>query len=123
MTVITEDFLRRNTLLVGGGNYSYLYRILPPDQRGKGAWAHGHELLPGGGFESPGDFGPTGWQTVGNPRLDLGGVDSHSGHGAILLAAGNALHIDAPVTANTQYLFSSASLSAKGYGGFQMSIE
>jgi hypothetical protein len=44
-TVFDQAFLRRNTVLVGGDARGYLYRLVPPEQRGEVAWTVGDNLI------------------------------------------------------------------------------
>lgn len=124
MSVTDEDFLRCNTALVGGGNYSYLYRILPPEERGcKVAWARGGELLADGSFEATGTtLGPD-WAATGGARLDSSGAYSRSGRGAVLLPRGGELQTSATIRPERQYLLSAAIQGADGYGRIVLLIE
>jgi hypothetical protein len=124
VTAVNEDFLRRNTILLGGGEYSYLYRLLPPDQRGgKISWTRGAELLPNGGFETPGDKAPAGWTALGQPKQDGSGRFSHTGQGAVLLTGQAELAATVAVTPNTTYLFADATRSVQEYGMTNIRIE
>jgi hypothetical protein len=120
MTVVNEDFLRRNTVLVGGGDYSYLYRIVPPEQRGTVSWVRGDELIPNGDFEAS---GINGWVAVGSPRVDNSGTHSHTGASAVMLTTGDQLRAEVSVTPNMTYLLATATRAAEGYGGAQLVIE
>ena len=64
--VFNEQFLRRNTVLIGGDHNAYLYRIVPPSQRGRDQeWARGFELLPNGDFDELKEGVPSGWHSGG----------------------------------------------------------
>lgn len=45
MPVFGQDFLSRHTILLGGDQRGYLYRIVPSEQQGASAWTEGEELL------------------------------------------------------------------------------
>ena len=107
LTVTDEEFLRRNAVLVGGDHNAYLYRLLPPAQRGQAPpWADGPELLPNGGFEAAAGEWPLGWSPVGHPTYDTDGQAGHSGRGAILATPQDALFTTVAVTPGTRYLLS-----------------
>ncbi len=123
LTVTDEEFLRRNTILVGGDHNAYLYRILPPDRRGKGQpWATGSELLPDGGFEETDGAWPRGWSPVGRPTYDISGQAGHSGRGAVLATPQDALFTTVAVTPGTRYLLSHFTRGAGGYGLTRLQI-
>lgn len=105
LTIFDEGFLRRNTVLVGGGENTYLYRILPPDEQGAGIpWAHGPELLPNGGFELANGDLPSSWTALGQPAYDVSGQNSAAGRAAILGTPKDAVSTSVPVVAHGQYL-------------------
>jgi len=117
LTVIDEEFLRRNAILVGGDRNAYLYRFAPPDQRGRDQeWAKGGELLPNGGFEELDNSRPAGWRPFGSPRLDSSSRESRSGETAILGTADDGYTIEVPVEPDRRYLLSHATRSAGGSG-------
>ncbi|HET8629344.1 MAG TPA: hypothetical protein VFL91_18140, partial [Thermomicrobiales bacterium] len=108
--LLTEEFLRRNTVLVGGGDgdNTYVYSLLPPDQRGKEqSWAQGHELLPNGELAAGPVGVPAGWVATGQPRYDAA---TH----AVLATTNDYLSTTVPVTPNVQYLLSHVTRSAGG---------
>lgn len=112
---INEDFLRRNAVLVGGDHNGYLYRLVPPAERGHDQqWARGNELLPNGGFEESRDSVPLGWTAIGHPYYDTSGKQSHSGSSAIRATPTDILFTPVSVTPNVQYLLSHATKSADG---------
>lgn len=119
-TAIDEDFLRRNAVLVGGDHNAYLYRLLPPDQRGgQHLWAQGNELLSNGGFESA----LTGWTATGHPQYDNSGRMSRDGSGAVLLTPQDTLVTSANVVPNKQYLLAHTTWSVGGSGGARLHLE
>jgi 4-amino-4-deoxy-L-arabinose transferase-like glycosyltransferase len=123
-TAIDEDFLRRNAVLVGGDHNAYLYRLLPPDQRGgQLPWAQGEELLPNGGFETTPSGAPLGWTPTGQPRYDSSGSMSNDGKEAVLLTPQDALATSVNVIPNRQYLLSHATWSAAGPGEARLYLE
>jgi len=123
LTVTDEEFLRRNTVLVGGDHNAYLYRILPPDQRGRAQpWADGPELLPDGGFEGEEGGWPRGWSPVGHPTYDTSGQAAHSGRGAVLATPQDALFTTVAVTPGTRYLLSHFTRGAGGDGLTRLQI-
>jgi hypothetical protein len=113
-----DDFLRRNTMLVGGGNNTYLYRLLPPELRGTSeTWAHGPELLPNTDFEASADGKPVNWEPLGSSTLyDERGTGSRSGRGAVRVQAPAAYGATVGVTPNTQYLLSYFARAESGLG-------
>lgn len=117
ITVLNEEFLRRNTVLVGGSMNTYLYRILPPGQRGgQLPWARGAELLSNGGFEAAAGDLPAGWSSANWPVFDLSGTESYHGRGAVRCTPADMLITAVPVVPNVQYLLSHATRSAQGNG-------
>lgn len=123
ITVIGEEFLRRNTVLVGGDHNAYLYRILPPEQRGRDQiWARGGERLVNGGFEEAGGALPNGWTAVGHPVSNMTGEESRIGRGAVRGTPQDALLTTAAVTPNSQYLLSHATRGAGGEGLARLQI-
>jgi len=123
LTVTDEEFLRRNTVLVGGDHNAYLYRILPPEQRGQAQpWANGPELLPNGGFEEAEGAWPRGWSPAGRPIYDTSGQAGHDGRGAVLSTPQDALFTTVPVTPGTPYLLSHFTRGAGGYGLTRLQI-
>lgn len=123
LTVTDEEFLRRNTVLVGGDHNAYLYRILPPDQRGKEQpWATGPELLPDGGFEEAEGAWPRGWSPVGRPTYDTSGQAGHGGRGAVRATPQDALFSTVAVTPGARYLLSHFTRGAGGYGLTRLQI-
>jgi hypothetical protein len=119
---VNEDFLRRHTQLVGGGDFSYLYRILPPGQDGPVAWAQGSELLVNGEFESA-EAGLASWAVTGAPLHDRSGREGHTGDGAIQLGPQDQLATTVAVRPGVRYLLSSAARSVGGYAHAQLTIE
>lgn len=108
--VTREEFLRRNTVLVGGGQNSYLYRLVPPAQRGhEQPWTRGPELLTNGGFETIVDGQEAGWIPVGAPRVDDSGHEGRSGQRALRATPQDGYATIAPVTPDVPYLLSLAS--------------
>ena len=123
LTITDEEFLRRNAALVGGDHNAYLYRLLPPAQRGQAPpWADGPELLPNGGFEAAAGAWPLGWSPVGHPTYDTGGQAGHSGRGAILATPQDALFTTVAVTPGTRYLLSHFTRGAGGDGLTRLQI-
>lgn len=123
LTVIQEEFLRRNTALVGSRGNAYLYRLLPPEQRdGKQPWARGSELINNSGFEVALDSAPLGWEAAGQPLYDISGNESYRGRGAVRSTLQNRFITRAKVTPNTEYLLSHATRSVKGYGTARLQI-
>ncbi len=102
LIVLGEPFLRRNTVLVGGENNVYLYRIVPPDQRDHvQIWAAGKELLHNGGFVTRANNVPIGWSAVG--ALGTTAVDPN-GHVAVRATRVEGLITAVTVTPQTKYL-------------------
>jgi hypothetical protein len=117
LTALDEGFLRRNTMLVGGGNNAYLYRLLPtPNDDSTSAWAGGTELVANGGFEFGTGSGPTGWVAVGFPVYDGARALSHTGTGAVRLTSQDTLASTATIRPDTTYLLSHATRSAREDG-------
>lgn len=113
LTVLDEGFLRRNTMLVGGGNNAYLYRILPtPNGDSTSVWARGSELVTNGGFETGATSVPLGWVPTGSPIYDGAGAMGHIGTGAVRLTPQDTLVSTMPIQSNTPYLLSHATRSA-----------
>lgn len=125
ITALSEEFLRRNTLLVGGDRNAYLYRILPPDERGREQpWARGRELLVNGDCEEVNGALPRGWTVaVGQPRYDQSGLESRQGGAAIRGTLQDTMYATAPVRPNVQYLLAHATKSADdSYGLARLQI-
>ncbi len=125
IVVVQEEFLRRNALLLDGENNTYLYRLLPPAERGRDQpWERGPELLADGGFEAQaGQQLPT-WAVVGgSPREDTSGVASRSGRGALLVGPGDRVTTTVAVTAQTRYLLSHATRAQDEAGHAALWIE
>lgn len=124
LTVLDEGFLRRNTVLIGGGANTYLYRLLPAGRSGgTSAWPEGPELLTNGRFEIAAGGTPAGRDTVGYPRHDASGTASKDGRGAALVAPRDALVASVGVAPNVQYLLSQAARSAEGPGTVRLHID
>jgi hypothetical protein len=120
-----EAFLRRNTMLVGGDRNVYLYRLLPPEQRGRSEpWTRGPELLPNGGFEEAAGFTPSGWAATGTePVFDETGAWSHSGRGAVRASKTGAYVAEATVTPGAQYLLSHFTRATTGSDWVSLRID
>ena len=123
MTVVNEDFLRRNAELVGGGQNSYLYRLVSPERRGHIAWTTGDELIRNGGFEIAGSTIPDGWAAIGSPQLDTNGAHSRTETGAVLLTERDQLFTQIAVTPGIRYLLGHATRAATTDGGALLYIE
>ncbi len=90
--MLNEEFLRRNTVLVGGDHNVYLYRLVPAEQRGhEQAWAQGRELLPNGGFEEPDRGAPARVTPSGRPKYDTSGQGYETTPSAVRLRDGVSL--------------------------------
>lgn len=123
MTVVNEDFLRRNAELIGGDQNSYLYRLVAPERRGSIAWTTGNELIPNSSFELAGNNAPEGWVAIGSPQQDNGGMHSNTGTSAVLLTAHDQLFTQVAVNPDTQYLLAHATRAATANGGAFLTIE
>lgn len=122
-TYLDEEALRRNTVLVGGDHNAYLYRIVPPDQRGHDqSWARGPELLPNPGFEAIADGVPHDWNATG-PRLkNTTGAGYQTPANAVLLRDGSSLTTTVRVVPGVQYLLTHATKSTRDYGLARLQI-
>lgn len=124
MTIIDEDFLRCNTALVGGGDYSYLYRLLPPDQRGcKQAWAQGRERIGNGDFTLIEQGLPQGWELVGDAPVPANTPRSQGNPSALLLTAQQTVQTQVAITPGTQYLLAEATRTVEGYGRIAITVK
>jgi hypothetical protein len=124
MTITNEDFLRRYTTLVAGGDYVYLYRILSPEEIGQSpAWAQGHELLPNGSFEEGEATHPSTWDLLGDPQYDRTGSESRTGQGAVRLAPGQSITATVPVRSGQTYLLAGANHGIDDPGIVELRIE
>jgi hypothetical protein len=111
-TIRGEEFLRRNAVLVGGDDNVYLYRLLPPDERGQPRpWAQGEELIANGGFDVRRAGGPLGWRPIGEPSFAESGTLTPPATGVIRSSPGNAYVTYAEVLPDRQYLLSLTSWS------------
>ncbi len=110
LSVIDEGFLRRNTALVGGGQESYLYRILPPDQRGTREWAAGTDLLQAQRFST--------WHENSMPITRDGEITE-----PIRLMPGDDIYTTVSVHSDTRYLLSTKSQSSDKYAKIQIRVE
>lgn len=123
MLVLDEDFLRRNTVLVGHDRNTYLYRLVPPDERGRDqGWAGGGNLLSNGGFEAGSGDRPVGWAADGHPAYDSTGMESYDGRGAIRVAHGEAFSTTVGVVPDRLYLLSHLTRGVKGYAQSRLQI-
>lgn len=123
MLVLDEDFLRRNTVLVGHDRNTYLYRLVPPDERGRDqGWAQGSNLLYNGGFEVGRGDRPVGWAPEGHPAYDSTGVESYDGRGAVRVAQGEAFSATVGVTPDRPYLLSHRTRGVTGYAQSRLQI-
>jgi hypothetical protein len=123
IVALNEEFLRRNTVLVGGDHNAYLYRLLPPDQRGQEQpWARGPELVPNGGFEEENGALPPGWSATGEPVLDASGQGYRTTQMAARIGEGSAFFTTVPVAPGAQYLLSHATRSTEDYGFARLQI-
>ena len=130
--LVSEDFLRRYTVLIGNSSDTYLYRILPPTQRDAPvSWTKGTELLANGDFEAmSGDGIPAAWIPFhgdgkrGNaadaaatlPRYERDG-NAASGSGAVLIGRDDGWETTVPVRAGQRYVLDAASRGATTVGG------
>lgn len=106
---ISEEFLRRNAVLVGGERNAYLYRLVPPAERGRDqGWARGQELLPNGGFEQASGDRPLGWSAFGHPLYDRAGASAQSGQAAFRATPQDWYTATVPVKPQARYLLSHA---------------
>jgi hypothetical protein len=120
---LDEGILQRNTVLVGGAHNVYLYRILPPEQRGQpAAWAAGPELIPNGALEPDEHDEPTGWVPIGAPVYDENGLASHDGRGAARVGPAGSYALPVPVTPGAAYLLSQYVRSASGFGRARLQV-
>lgn len=118
-----EAFLRRNATLVGGDRNAYLYRLVPPDRRGRDQeWARGPELLPNGGFERADGTGPQGWAPFGRPTYDRSGAQARAGQAAFRATPQDWYTATVPVRPQTRYLLAHATRAegARGYARLQV---
>jgi len=118
MLLVQEEFLRRNTTLVGGGNNAYIYRILPPAERGHDQpWVSGPELLRA--FVAVTPDSACGWTRLsGQPRCET----RPSGVTAYLLPT-DQLAETVPVTPQTTYLLSQVSQGMGANGRVVLRID
>ncbi len=124
MTVLSEGFLRRHTVLVAGGDHCYLYRLLSPAEEASGtAWAQGHNLLDNGDFESQADGHPAGWELTGRPSYDRSGGKSSSGQSAIRLKPQDTLAATVSVRPGMSYLVGAAAWSEERYNYANVRVE
>ncbi len=120
---LDEEELRRNTILVGGDHNAYLYRIVPPDQRGHDqSWARGRELLPNTGFEEIDDGVPRDWNFKGSSIKDATEAGYQTPGNAVLLRDGSSLRTAVRVVPGAQYLLSHATKSTGEYGLARLQI-
>jgi hypothetical protein len=120
---LNEEILQRNTVLVGGAHNVYLYRLLPPDQRGNVAsWGAGPELLKNGALEPDEQGKPAGWVSFGSPVYDDTGQSSHGGLASVRAGPAGALAAPVPVTPGTTYLLSEYVRSAAGFGRARLQV-
>lgn len=114
--IFDEEFLRRNAVLVGGGDNTYLYRLLPPNAPAAPSWAHGPELLPNGSFAAgAGVAEPGGWDMSGHPRYD-------AANGAILGTPQDTVGATVAVTAGVRYLLAETTRGEGGGGRIRLAI-
>jgi 4-amino-4-deoxy-L-arabinose transferase-like glycosyltransferase len=123
ITVIDEDFLRRNTRLVGGSNSCYLYRILPPEQRDQETWTQGPELLIGGGFTDPDTIRQAGWATTGTLLFDYSEAHMNKDIGAVQLSEHGTIASTVEIKPESTYLFSLTARGVAQNGTVQLRIE
>ena len=124
MAITNEDFLRRNTTLVAGGQYIYLYRILAPEQFATAPpWALGSERVTNGGFEQAEADHLMGWGRSGNPQHDQSGTSSRNGAGAVRLSPDDGISTTVTIEPGRTYLATGATRSIEGYGLVEMRIE
>lgn len=117
LQAIDEEFLRRNAVLVGGERNAYLYRLVPPAERGHDqGWARGPELLPNGGFEQASGERPMGWSASGHPIYDRAGASAKSGRAAFRSTPQDWYTATVPVKPQAQYLLSHATRAEGGNG-------
>jgi hypothetical protein len=120
---VDDGFLRHTTALVGAAHNVYLYRILPPEQRGAAnTWTRGPELLPNGGFEVERAGGPDGWMPLGAPVFDTGGRWGRQGRGAVRGDPTSAYVTRVPVRPETPYLLTHATRAADERGLVRLQI-
>jgi hypothetical protein len=118
-----EGFLRRNTVLVGGDQNAYLYRLVPASERGHDqVWAPGPELLPNSGFEEGAGGMPRGWDGTGKVKRVTSGRGYQTPASAVRIAPGSALSATVRVTPGTQYLLSQASKGVGAAGTMRMQM-
>lgn len=109
--VLNETFLRRYTMLVGGGHNAYLYRLSPPGLRAAPPeWTAGPDVVgeatPGAPASRPDRAWPGGWSVVGNPRYDGAARVTSSVWGAARVARGEAAFLRVPIAGGARYLLS-----------------
>jgi hypothetical protein len=121
--VTDEEFLRRNAVLVGGGHNGYLYRLVPPEQRGHDqGWARGPELLPNGGLEQANGDRPAGWAPFGHPVYDRTGARAKTGMAAFRSTPQDWYTATVPVQPQAQYLLSHATRAEGEYGFARLQV-
>jgi hypothetical protein len=114
---VDEAFLRRNAVLIGGERNAYLYRLVPPEQRGRDqGWARGPELLPNGGMEEANGDRPAGWTPFGRPGYDRTGSRAETGQAAFRATPQDWYTATVPVQPQGQYLLAHAT-RAEGEAG------
>jgi hypothetical protein len=114
---IDEAFLRRNAVLVGGVRNAYLYRLVPPEGRGRDqGWARGPELLPNGGLEQASGDRPAGWVAFGRPTYDRTGARANTGQAAFRATPQDWYTVTVAVEPQRQYLLTH-STRAEGADG------
>lgn len=123
LPVLDEEFLRRNAALVGGDRNAYLYRLVPPDQRGHDqGWAQGSDLLPNGGFEVTRADQPITWSRNGGGQYDGSGTASHDGRGAVRVTGDESFSTTVEVVPNARYLLSHMTRGTDGHGAARLQI-
>jgi hypothetical protein len=124
MSITNEDFLRRHTVLVAGGDYCYLYRIIFPGEGTQGeSWTEGGELLTNGDLEAGNTAWPRGWVIAGQPQNHHSHESSPARQGMVLLMREEMLTTTVPVQAGTSYLIATTGRGEGGYGFLQTRIE
>ena len=119
------SFLRANTTLVGGARGVYVYRLLPPEQRGQETpWTRAPELFANGEFEVNGDGVLPGWSSTGIPGPVVRTDDtSTAARRSVRSRPGDELVTTVMVTPRQEYLLSLSVRSASERGWSQVFLD
>jgi hypothetical protein len=121
--VFNEQFLQRNTVLVGGERNAYLYRIVPQSQRGRDqSWAHGPELLPNSSFDKRDDAVLSDWQSVGEPLEQSDNISPNGSATTVRVSPQRSYFTAVPVQPGRRYLLSETVCAVESEGLSRLQI-